>query len=111
MGRRVYVGNAGATTLASDITAGSTSIAVTDATNWPSPTGGTAAVAIIGRNTSSEEKIPFSGRGGNTLTGCVRGFDSTAAATHTAGQAVEHGLSATDMDEVNDHTFDTTNDD
>jgi hypothetical protein len=111
MGRRAYVGNAGATTLASDITSGSTSIALADATNWPSPTGGTTAVAIIGRNSSSEEKITFSGRSGNTLTGCVRGFDSTPPASHTAGQSVEHGLSATDMDEVNDHVFDTTNDD
>jgi len=110
MGRRTYAGNAGSTTLSSDITSASTSIAVADATNWPSPSG-TTSVAIIARGTASEEKITFSGRSGNTLTGCVRGFDGTAAAAHTAGQTIEHGLSATDIDEVNDHTFDTTNDD
>lgn len=110
MVRREYVGNAAATTLNGAITAGTTAIVVTDATNWPTGSPG-PFVAIIDRGLASEEKVLFSSRTGNTLTASARGFDNTSAAAHADGAAIEHGLSATDIDEVNDHVFDTTNDD
>ena len=109
---REYAGNAKRTTLSSDITASSTSISGADFTNWPTGSPGNFFI-VIDRGLSNEEKVLCSSRSGNTLTvaGSGRGADSTAAASHTAGAFIEHGLTATDIREVNDHTFDTTNDD
>lgn len=110
MPRRQYVGNAAATTINGAITAGSTEIQITSATNWPTGSPG-PFVVILDRGLAAEEKILVTSRTGTTLFVGTRGFDSTTAASHDSGSTIEHGLSAMDIDEVNDHVFDITNDD
>jgi len=64
--------------LVSAITAAATSIELSDASYFP-------ANGVIG---CDAEKISYTGKTGNTLTGCTRGYDSTTATTHDAGSAV-----------------------
>lgn len=97
--RREYSGNAAATTLTSDISNSATSIPVTDGTGFP--TGTNPFFIVIGRGTSSEEKILCSSRTGNTITVSSRGADDTSAVSHDAGAAVEHVWTAQDADDTN----------
>jgi hypothetical protein len=53
-------------------------IMVTSAVNFPS----------TGRITIDSETILYTGKSGNTLTGCQRGYNSTVATTHTDGSTV-----------------------
>lgn len=108
--RREYAGAAPASTLNGAITALSATITIVDGAGWP--TGASFPfVVIIDRGLAAEEKALITSRTGNVLTVNTRGFDSTTAASHANGATIEHGLSAADINEVNDHTFDTTNDD
>jgi len=68
-----------ADTLASDIDASTTSIALTDASDFPT----------IGRIKIDSEIIEYTGVSTNTLTGCVRGAGGTTAASHTSTTAVD----------------------
>jgi len=67
------------TTLNGTISSSATSIVLTDASSF------TATGTILIDN----ERISYSGKSTNTLTGCTRGFNSTAAATHTTGATVK----------------------
>lgn len=112
MDRYEHKGAAATTTLAGDITAGSTTINISDATGWPDGSVGSFFI-IINRTLAGAEKIKIASRTGTSLTVDTggRGADDTAAAAHSAGAPVEHVLSATEVDELNDHVTDTTNDD
>jgi hypothetical protein len=98
--RRDFVGAAAATTLASGIGVGDTSISITSSTNWSSATNG-VALAVINRGGSTEEKITFAGRSGTTLTTVVRGQDGTSAASHNSGETIELCIGKIDADEAN----------
>lgn len=106
--RKEYQGAAAATTLASDITSGSTTISGVTLTGYPTGSVGNFVI-VLGRGTASEEKILCSSRSGNTLTVAAsgRGYDGTSATSHTAGTALEHVLTATDLDEANQAVFNT----
>jgi len=67
------------TTLNGTISSSATSIVLTDASSF------TATGTILIDN----ERISYTGKSTNTLTGCTRGFNSTAAATHTTGATVK----------------------
>lgn len=86
----IYSGNAPETDLASGITDSSSSLTLTTGDGYPSPTGGQIAWIVIDPDTSSEEKVSYTGRSGTELTGLTRGGDDTAASAHTAGAVVRH---------------------
>ena len=67
------------TTLNGTITNSATSIVLTDASLFTA--SGTIKI--------DNERITYTGKSTNTLTGCTRAFNSTAAAAHTTGAAVE----------------------
>lgn len=75
----VYSASSSYTTLASDITNSETEINLVDASNFPS----SGTIKIM------EEQITYSGKTGNTLTGCSRGANSTIAYSHKKGVYVE----------------------
>lgn len=70
--------NRASSTLTAAIASGDTSITVVDASKAPSD-----GVIWI-----DNEAIAFTGKSGNTFTGCSRGFDGTAAASHSLGAVV-----------------------
>jgi hypothetical protein len=55
---------------------------------------------IIDADTVNEELVEVSSRSGTTLT-VSRGVDGTTGVAHSAGAAVQHGVSARDFDEPN----------
>ena len=67
------------TTLNGTINNSATSIVLTDASSFTS----TGTILI------DNERISYTGKSTNTLTGCTRGFNSTAAASHTTGATVK----------------------
>lgn len=106
---RDYAGAAKRTTLASDITSGSTTISVTDATGWPTGATGPFAIALE-MGAAGEEKVLIASRSGNTLTVDTggRGYDGTTAASHLSGSSADHVLTAIDLREANAHINATT---
>ena len=68
------------TTLNGSINAITTTIVLTDASQFPS--SGTSYVQI------GSEEISYTGKSGNTLTGVTRGVRNTTAASHTSGDSV-----------------------
>ena len=74
------------TTLASTLSAGATSAVLTDASTWPS-----AGSAFVGPNGSGQswERISWTGKSTNTLTGVTREtVDSEQSGVHSAGATV-----------------------
>ena len=71
--------------LATSINSSVTTIALTDATTYPE--SGTVQI--------DSEKIAYAAKSGSTLTGCVRGYDGTTAASH--GQYTVVGLTVTNQ--------------
>ena len=72
------MGTAPATTLNGAINASVTTITLADSTGFPTKGG-----VLIGT-----EKITYTGISGNDLTGCLRGTNSSTAASHSSGAAV-----------------------
>lgn len=70
--------NVSSTIGAGGVTNVATTVPVTDTTGWPAD-----GVAYCGT-----EAISYTGKTGTSLTGCVRGFDGTTAASHAAGDAI-----------------------
>lgn len=70
--------SASANTLSANITAADTTISLTSGTGFPDS----------GRIKINSEIITYALKSGNDLTGCVRGVNSTVAASHTSGDAV-----------------------
>lgn len=104
MARREYKGAATPTTLVSSITNVSTSLTVTDATNWP--TGSFSFV--IDPGLAGEEKILATSRTGTTVNITTRGYDNTTASSHNAGAITYPVPTAVDFDEANNHVNATT---
>lgn len=71
-------------TLSGSITSGSTSLTLASASSFP--TSGTITI--------ESEIIFYSGKSTNTLTGLMRGQDSTTAASHTSGRIVRATITA-----------------
>jgi hypothetical protein len=99
MARRYYSSIAARTTLAADINDSTTTMAVTAVVGWP---GSFPYTLIIDQDTVNEEIVEVTARSGTTLT-VVRGVDGSTAIAHLAGGAVNHGVSARDFNEPNEH--------
>lgn len=99
MARRYYSSIAARTTLAADINDSTTTMGVVAVVGWP---GSFPYTLIIDQDTVNEEIVEVTARSGTTLT-VVRGVDGSTAIAHTAGAAVNHGVSARDFDEPNLH--------
>lgn len=111
--RRQYTGTAAPTKLAASVAAGDASFSVVTGGGNGYPTGVNNFVITIDLGLSTEEKILCSARVADSFTvaGGGRGFDGTTAQSHASGATVNHTLSAVDMDQVNQHGADTTQDD
>jgi hypothetical protein len=96
---RYYSSVARRTTLTADISAVATTITVAAATGFPSTP---VYTLIIDQDTVNEEVVEVTSRSGTTLT-VTRGVDGTSGIAHTAGAAVEHGVSARDFADSRSH--------
>ncbi len=99
-------GGVAATTLAGDITSGSTTINVADGSSYPP--GTTNFYIVIDRGLSGEEIIEISARSGNAFTAVTRGADGTSPTSHSSGATVEHCVPALTLQEANTHANQTT---
>jgi len=99
MPRRYYSSTAARTTLASGVNDSATSFSVVAVSGWPSSFPYTL---IIDQDTVNEEIVQVTARSGTSLT-VVRAVDGTTGVAHSAGAAVNHGVSARDFDEPNEH--------
>ena len=97
MARRYYSSIAARTTLASGVDSSTTTFSVVAVSGWPSSFPYTL---IIDQDTVNEEVVEVTARTGTTLT-VTRGVDGTSGVSHSAGAAVNHGVSARDFDEPN----------
>jgi len=111
--REDYRGAAAALTLSADLTAGDLTFSVSgDTSGWPTGGAGRPFTITIDRGKASEEKVLCSTLTPTAVAVSLRGYDGTSDANHTAGASVEHtGPSATKMDDVDGHVYDTTRDD
>lgn len=97
MPRRYYSSVAQRTTLASSVSDVATTMVVNAAVGFPASTPYTM---IVDQDTINEEVVTVTSRSGTTLT-VTRGVDGSTAVAHSAGAAVNHGVSARDFDEPN----------
>ena len=97
MARRYYSSVAQRTTLASSMSDVATTMVVNAAVGFPASTPYTM---IVDQDTINEEVVTVTSRSGTTLT-VTRGVDGSTAVAHSAGAAVNHGVSARDFDEPN----------
>lgn len=111
--RRSYTGTAAPTKLAASMGAADASFSVVTGGGNGYPTGVANFVITIDLGLSTEEKILCSARVADAFTVAAggRGFDGTTAQSHASGASVNHTLSAVDMDQVNQHGADTSQDD
>jgi hypothetical protein len=104
MARRYYSAVAVATALNGAISAATTSISVDALSGYPVTYPWTA---VIDRDTSDEEVVLVTAGAGTTLT-VTRGYDGTTAKSHADNAVFEHGVTALDYEEANDHIQDST---
>ena len=96
---RYYSSTAVTTTLSSSIGAGDTQITVASSSGFPSSYPFTL---ICEKDSANEEIVTVTGVVGSAFT-VTRGVDGTSARTHSAGTAVEHGVSALDFTDFRSH--------
>jgi hypothetical protein len=97
---RVYTNVAVTTELTSAIDDNDTTIPVVSTSGWVDPGAGEVAVAMIDGGLATVEVITYTGLTGTTLTGVVRGVDGTTAQSHLIAAAVDHAVSAADMNRI-----------
>ncbi|OMD32661.1 hypothetical protein BSO21_16375, partial [Paenibacillus odorifer] len=85
------IANSPGTELSAALTVAATTIAVVDATKLPAAPN----VFTIGTDESSET-ILYTGKSGNSLTGCTRGFDGTTSKAWVIGSKVARYYTAYD---------------
>ena len=107
---RSYSGAAVQTTLTANITSTATTIPIANSAGWPDGAGGPFHVAIAPANNPEafSEVIRCSGRTGlnlNVQTTPVsgRGWDGTTPQAHLTGAIIAHVMTATDLEEANQH--------
>jgi hypothetical protein len=102
---RNYRGNVVDTTLAGSINASTTSITVADGSTYPA----NRFWIVVDQGTSSEEKIFVTLRVNSVFT-VTRAGDNTSASSHSLGAPVKHVLVANDIQQLNDHAVNVTDD-
>lgn len=103
MPQRQYANTAQPTSLTGSIDNAATTLPVASTTGYPSP----PFLVAIERGTANEEVVLVQSKTANAFANCIRGYDSTVAATHAAGKAVEHTTAAVDYREMSDHIYNT----
>lgn len=93
---RNYSNTAFDTALVGTITAGALSLAVADATGYPSPP---FAIVVNPGSLTTEEVMQVTAVVGTTFT-VTRGFDGTVAAAHNSGEVVRHAAIAGDFTDL-----------
>ena len=102
---RYYSSTARNTILVNPIDAAATQIVVAEAAGYPTLFPFTL---ILDRDTIDEEVVECTAASGDTFT-ITRGVDGTGAIAHSAGATVEHGVSARDFRESDQHRSNTEN--
>lgn len=97
--RKQFAGGAPATTIVGAINDSVTTWSIDSATGWPDATN--PFVAVINRGLADEEKVLVNARTSTTLSSVERGYDDTAAASHTSGATIEHVIDASTIDQAN----------
>ena len=110
MTQKSFDGNAVPARLTVGITSVALSFNIDVNTGWPT-TPAFPFVLTIGKGTAAEEKVLCTAQAGGTVTVSVRGFDSTTATAHVAGETVEHSVDADTLNDLMRHTFTVTDDD
>lgn len=87
------------TTLNGAINASVDSLTLTASTGWPTITVG--SWAVIDEGLSTEEKVWYTGRTSNAVSGVVRGVDGTSASSHANGATIRPCLTREWLDEAN----------
>lgn len=82
-------------TLNGSITAGDTTITLTDGSEFPD-----LGTVFIGT-----ERVDYTGKSGNNLTGCTRGANNTTAQAHSSGDTVRNAISITEGDTTSGYTL------
>lgn len=103
MTTRNYSANAVQTTLSASCTSTATSIAVTATTGFPAA----PFILALDAGAASQEVVLVTAVAGLTLT-VERGYDSTAAVSHTTGAVVQHVHSAIDFRDSRTHENSTS---
>lgn len=89
---QLYANNASTTTVGT-ISPTDVTIPVSDASRFPTPSAGTYFLATLDDGFNIEV-IAVYGRSGNTLTGCIRGQESTLPRSFAAGTRIENRVTA-----------------
>lgn len=97
--RKNWSGGSAGTTLSAGVTAGATSMTVTDGSLLPS--SAYPFVAVIDRGLATEEKVLVLTRATNSLSSVQRGYDGTTAQAHSSGAAIEHCIDAYSIEQAN----------
>lgn len=87
------------TTLNEDLDTSETTVTLTDASLFP----------IVGTVFVGTERIDYTGRTSNDLTGCTRGANNTTAATHSTGDTVRNAVSIISGDTSSLYTHTSSN--
>lgn len=98
MTRRQYSNTATEATLTGGVAAADTSFALTSFAGYPA----VPFTATISRGQADEEVVLITAVSSNTVT-ATRGYDGTAAQSHSAGATFVHTTVAKDFDEANAH--------
>lgn len=98
MTNRNYSSTAAATTLSSGINASVTSLVVGATTGFPAA----PFILVIDPEQAAQELVLVTAAAGTTLT-VTRGYDSTSAASHSAGAVVKHAHAAVDFRDSRTH--------
>lgn len=104
MARRYFSSTAARTTLAAAVNGSTVTLSVVAVSGWPTQFPYTL---ILEEGTVNEEIVEVTNRSGTTLT-VTRGVDGSTGKAHDAGAPVQHGVSARDFDEPNEHVNDST---
>lgn len=113
MARLDFRGGAAKCTATGAVGSGDTSIALTgDTSGWPTGASGRNFAVVLDRGVAGKmEKILCSALGGGALTVVTRGYDGTSPLAHDPNCTVEHGLTASVLDDLSQHVYDTSRDD
>jgi len=89
------------------------SFVLSTVSGWPTGAGGQPFFVVVDPGNSFEEKILCSSQSGGNVNVASggRGADGTTAFAHTAGAVVEHVGTAIELDDDNDHVYNTGRDD
>ena len=105
MTARNYIAGAPLLTLSAGVTSGDVTLTVASTTGYPVA----PFLIVLERATANEEVCLCTAKAGTTFT-VTRGYDGTTAKAHLISTSLEHGTSAIDYNEANDHINNVAND-